>query len=71
MQLLGIHIGNQKVKAYIDREEWNLQVRQYARVAFGFDRQVAEEYAESLNNAYQSGLSPTEAVDRDMDENLK
>lgn len=52
----------------IVREDWNVQVRQYLRVGFGFGKEAAAEYAESLSDAYQQGLSPTVAVDRDMDE---
>jgi hypothetical protein len=55
---------------HIPREEWNLSVRQYVRVAFGFDSATAESYAESLNEAYRKGFSPTEAVDKDMDSEL-
>lgn len=53
-----------------NREEWNKTARQYLRIAFGFDSNTAKEYAESLNHAYESGLSATDAVDRDMDDQL-
>lgn len=52
----------------ISRDDWNLQVRQYARVGYGLDAKTAKEYAESLDQAYENGYSPTDAVDREMSE---